>query len=142
MKTMRGVTGWMMGAALAGAVMVAPMWAQNGAATTSGSAEQQAYQTATDAAPVAGDVSDAQLVTLTVHEAWVASGRNEDKFFDFVKRLATMSAAKRGVALPETEAAGSKTGAWIKKQAKKDPDQLLYAVVDGAVKYTAAHKGS
>lgn len=91
---------------------------------------QTATQTAT------ADVSDNQLVMMTVHEAWVASGRNEDKFFDFVKRLAEMSASKRAVTLPETEAAGTKAGDLIKASARRDPDQLLYAVVDHAVKMT------
>lgn len=78
-----------------------------------------------------------QLVTSMVHEAWVLSGRNEDQFFDMVKELAAMSAQKRGVTLPETADAGAKAGAMIKKEARKDPDQLLYAVVDRAVMKTA-----
>jgi len=124
MKMIRAVAGM----ALAGALVTVPVRAQ-----------------ATPAAPVttqdAGrDISNSDLVTMTVHEAWLASGRNEDRFFDMVKRLAEMSAQKRGVSLPETEAAGSKAGDWIKKQARKDPDQLLYAVVDSAVKHTAMMK--
>lgn len=78
-----------------------------------------------------------QLLTSTVHEAWVLSGRNEDQFFDMVKELAAMSAQKRNLTLPETEAAGTKAGQMIKREAKKDPDQLLYAVVDRAVRKTA-----
>jgi hypothetical protein len=85
----------------------------------------------TSAAPIPTD----QLVTMTVHEAWVASGRNEDKFFDLVKQLTELSAQKRGITLPETPEAGAKAGNWIKKEARKDPDQLLYAVVDRAVRY-------
>lgn len=79
-----------------------------------------------------------ELLTSTVHEAWLASGRNEDKFFDMVKQCAEMSAQKRGVTLPDTEAAGRKMGMLIKTMARRDPDQLLYAVVDAAVKQTAA----
>ena len=78
-----------------------------------------------------------QLLSSTVHEAWLASGRNEDKFFDMVKELAAMSAQKRGVTLPDTEAAGRAMGMAIKASARRDPDQLLYAVVDAAVKATA-----
>ncbi|AFL86927.1 hypothetical protein Terro_0587 [Terriglobus roseus DSM 18391] len=78
-----------------------------------------------------------ELLTSTVHEAWLASDRNEDKFFDMVKRCAEMSAQKRGVTLPDTEAAGRKMGTLIKTMARRDPDQLLYAVVDAAVKQTA-----
>jgi hypothetical protein len=74
-----------------------------------------------------------QVLTCTVHEAWVLSGRNEDQFFDMVQALAAMSAQKRGLTLPDNEAAGEKAGQWIKKEAKRDPDQLLYAVVDKAV---------
>ncbi|WP_446745535.1 hypothetical protein [Silvibacterium acidisoli] len=91
-----------------------------------------AQSTATDSAsPMPTD----QLVTKTVHEAWVASGRNEDKFFDMVQQLANLSAQNRGITLPNTQEAGAKFGAWIKKEARKDPDQLLYAVVDRAVRY-------
>lgn len=78
-----------------------------------------------------------QLLTSTVHEAWVLSGRNEDQFFDMVKELAAMSAQKRGLTLPETADAGAKAGQMIKKEARKDPDQLLYAVVDRAVVKTS-----
>jgi hypothetical protein len=82
--------------------------------------------------------ADAPLTTLTVHEAWVQSGRNEDKFFDMVKQLAEMSAQKRGVTLKDSEDTGKKMGLLIKASARRDPDQLLYAVVDAAVKKTAA----
>jgi hypothetical protein len=41
------------------------------------------------------------------------------------------------VTLPDTEAAGRKMGLLIKTMARRDPDQLLYAVVDAAVKQTA-----
>jgi hypothetical protein len=86
----------------------------------------------------AGDASALpldQLVTKTVHEAWVASGRNEDKFFAMVQQLAELSAQNRGITLPNTTEAGTKFGDWIKKESRKDPDQLLYAVVDRAVRY-------
>lgn len=83
-----------------------------------------------------------QLITSTVHEAWVLSGRNEDQFFDMVKELAAMSAQKRGLTLPETADAGAKAGAMIKKEARKDPDQLLYAVVDKAIAKTAVKTGA
>jgi hypothetical protein len=76
------------------------------------------------------------VLTSTVHEAWLASGRNEDKFFDMVKQCAEMSAQKRGLTLPDTEAAGRRMGTLIKTTARRDPDQLLYAVVDAAVKAT------
>jgi hypothetical protein len=78
-----------------------------------------------------------ELLTSTVHEAWLQSGRNEDKFFDMVKQCAELSSQKRGVTLPDTEVAGRKMGMLIKTMARRDPDQLLYAVVDAAVKQTA-----
>jgi hypothetical protein len=77
-----------------------------------------------------------ETLTSTVHEAWLASGRNEDKFFDMVKECAQMSAQKRGLTLPDTEAAGRRMGTLIRTIARRDPDQLLYAVVDAAVKQT------
>lgn len=78
-----------------------------------------------------------EMLTSTVHEAWLASGRNEDKFFDMVKVCAAMSAQKRGITLPDTEAAGRTMGMAIKRSARRDPDQLLYAVVDAAVRQAA-----
>ena len=78
-----------------------------------------------------------ETLTKTVHEAWVDSGRNEDKFYDTVKAMAEMSARKRGVSLPDTQAAGQKMGNLIKTSARRDPDQLLFAVVDAAVRQTA-----
>ena len=75
-----------------------------------------------------------QLLPLTVSEAWQMSGKNEDKFFDMVQDLAAFSAKKRNLVLPEDEAAGTQAGEYIKQQAKADHDQLLYAVVDQAVR--------
>ena len=86
-----------------------------------------------------------QIVTATVHDAWLLSGKNEEAFFDIVEQLAQFSAQKRGLTLPDTAAAGQKMGLMIKTHAKADHDQLLYAIVDQAVrtlgvKSTAAAK--
>ncbi len=75
-----------------------------------------------------------QIVTATVHDAWLLSGKNEDAFFDIVEQLAQFSAQKRGLTLPNTTAAGRKMGLMIKTRAKADHDQLLYAIVDQAVR--------
>ncbi|MGH9513366.1 MAG: hypothetical protein ACRD2U_14640 [Terriglobales bacterium] len=75
-----------------------------------------------------------QLLPLTVSEAWHMSGKDEDKFFDMVQDLAAFSAQKRNLVLPASEAAGKQAGEYIKQQAKLDHDQLLYAVVDQAVR--------
>jgi hypothetical protein len=75
-----------------------------------------------------------KLLPLTVSEAWQMSGKNEDTFFDMVQDLAAFSAQKRDLVLPSSEAAGREAGEYIKQQAKLDHDQLLYAVVDQAVR--------
>jgi hypothetical protein len=75
-----------------------------------------------------------QAVTCSVHDAWVLGGKNEHGFFAIVKSLAELSEQKRGLALPDSEAAGRKFGEYIKAQAKTDHDQLLYAIVDRAVR--------
>ena len=75
-----------------------------------------------------------QLLPLTVSEAWQMSGKNEDKFFDMVQDLAAFSAKKRNLTLPDDEAAGRQAGEYIKQQARQDHDQLLYDVVDQAVR--------
>ena len=74
-----------------------------------------------------------QLITSTVHDAWVLSGRNEEKFFAMVSELAGISAEKRGLTLPNTEDAGKKFGELVKSLAKGNHDQLLYVIVDQAV---------
>jgi len=74
-----------------------------------------------------------QLMTASVHDAWVMSGRNQATFFEMVAQLAQISAQKRNITLPNTEEAGERFGEEVKKNAKADPDQLLYVVVDKAV---------
>jgi hypothetical protein len=74
-----------------------------------------------------------QLITSTVHDAWVLSGRNEEKFFAMISELAGISAEKRGLTLPNTEDAGKKFGELVKSLSKGNHDQLLYVVVDEAV---------
>ncbi len=81
-----------------------------------------------------------QLITATVHDAWLLSGKDEATFFEMVAALADISAKNRGITLPDSKEAGEKMGEYIKTTAKADTDQLLYAVVDKAVMKTA-HKG-
>lgn len=79
-----------------------------------------------------------QAVTSSVREAWALGGRTPEGFFEIVKVLTEISAQKRGLAIPDNEQSGVRAGNWIKKQAKKDPDQLLYVIVDRALQYSAA----
>lgn len=74
-----------------------------------------------------------QLLTSTVHQAWLLSGKNEANFFEMVEQLSEISAINRGLTLPTDEAAGRRMGEYIKRAARTDTDQLLYAVVDKAV---------
>lgn len=74
-----------------------------------------------------------QLLTATVHQAWVLSNENEANFYEMIEQLADISAKNRGVTLPETAAAGRRMGEYIKRTASADTDQLLFAVVDKAV---------
>jgi len=75
-----------------------------------------------------------QIVTASVHDAWLLSGRNEEAFFDIVEQLAQISAEKRGLSLPDSAAAGKRMGAIIKEKARADRDELLYVIVDQAVR--------
>ena len=75
-----------------------------------------------------------QIVTASVHDAWLLSGKNEEAFFDIVEQLAQLSAEKRGLSLPDNVAAGKRMGEIIKEKARADHDQLLYVVVDQAVR--------
>jgi len=89
--------------------------------------------TATTNATTAANWTTDQLMTSSVHDAWVMSGRNEQKFFEMVTQLAQISAQKRGLTLPDNEATGKRFGELVKSMAKTDHDQLLYVVVDKAV---------
>ena len=77
-----------------------------------------------------------QAVTSSVREAWKLGGRTPEGFFEIVRVLTEISAQKRGLVIPENEQSGVKAGNWIKMQAKKDPDQLLYVIVDQAVQHS------
>ncbi len=110
---------------------------QTGHATPAMTGAPQAAEAA--ATPASHSWTTEQIVTCSVREAWALGGKTEGGFFDIVQALTELSAQKRGIALPDTKEAGTKAGDWIKKQAKKDPDQLLYVIVDRAVQYTGTH---
>jgi hypothetical protein len=75
-----------------------------------------------------------QAVTCSVHDAWVLGGKTESGFFAIVEAEAELSAQKRGLVLPDNATVGREFGEYIKAQAKTDHDQLLYAIVDRAVR--------
>jgi hypothetical protein len=77
-----------------------------------------------------------QIITATVHQAWLLADKDEAKFFEIIKELTEISAKNRDLTLPDSPEAGVKAGAYIKKQAKADHDQLLYAIVDKSVRMT------
>jgi hypothetical protein len=78
-----------------------------------------------------------QILTATVHQAWILSGKDETNFFEIVKELAEISANNRNLALPDNPVAGRRAGAYIKAQAKLDHEQLLFAIVDKSVRMTS-----
>jgi hypothetical protein len=63
-----------------------------------------------------------------------ARGKDRTRILAIVKALAELSAQKRDETLPDNEAVGRQFGDYIKTQAKTDHDQLLYAIVDRAVR--------
>jgi hypothetical protein len=75
-----------------------------------------------------------QAVTCSVHDAWVLGGKTEAGFFAIVQAEAELAAQKRGLVLPDSASVGRQFGEYIKAQAKVDHDQLLYAIVDRAVR--------
>ena len=75
-----------------------------------------------------------QILTCTVSDCWQLAGKNEATFFDIIQQLAEISAQTRGLTLPDDAAAGRRTGEYIKAQARTDRGQLLYAIVDAAVR--------
>ena len=103
-------------------------------AFTAANPTPQASAPAPSAAEPAPTWTIDQVVTCSVREAWTLGGRNEQGFFAIVKALAELSAQKRGITLPDNEETGLKFGLYIKTHAKADRDQLLYAIVDHAVR--------
>jgi hypothetical protein len=75
-----------------------------------------------------------QVVTDTVSDAWHQGGETEAGFFAIVKTMAQYAAQKRDVALPDSRESGRRMGQYIKQQARLDHQQLLYAIVDKAVR--------
>jgi hypothetical protein len=76
-----------------------------------------------------------QILTCTVSDCWQLAGKNEATFFDIVQQLTQISAQTRGITLPDTADAGKRAGEYIKAKAKADHGQLLYAIVDGSVRW-------
>ncbi len=75
-----------------------------------------------------------QILTCTVSDCWQLAGKNEAAFFDIIQQLSEISAQTRGLTLPDSAAAGQRTGQYIKAQARTDHGQLLYAIVDAAIR--------
>ncbi|HEY6413296.1 MAG TPA: hypothetical protein VIX42_06395 [Edaphobacter sp.] len=75
-----------------------------------------------------------QILTCTVTQCWELGGKTEEGYFDIIQQLAVISARNRNLTLPEDEKAGEKTGEYIKSEAHKDHGQLLFALVDAAVR--------
>jgi hypothetical protein len=114
-----------------------PTTATSAASTTQSATPGQSPVSITPAAneaPEAHPWTNQQILTCTVSQCWHIANKSEDTFFDIVQQLAVISAQNRDLTLPETAEAGQKVGAEIKAKAKTDHDQLLYAVVDDAVR--------
>ena len=128
---------------IAAGMVAVPMMAQKDANPQE---TQMAPTSAANSVATGQTFSNEELLPLTVHQAWLKSGKNEEVFFSMVTQLAEMSAQNRGLELPQTKAAGQRVGQMIKDEAKEDTGQLLYAVVDAAVrkvgKSTAATAGA
>ena len=75
-----------------------------------------------------------QVVTDTVSDAWHQGGETEEGFFAIVKTMAQFAAQKREVTLPDSRESGRRMGQYIKQQARLDHQQLLYPIVDKAVR--------
>jgi hypothetical protein len=120
------------------AVVLISVFAASGGVLSAAQAPS-ASQAEPGQAPPAHSWTTEQIVTATVRQAWQLGGKTEEGFFQIVQALTEIAAQNRGITLPDTKEAGTKAGNWIKREAKKDPDQLLYAIVDRAVQYTAKH---
>lgn len=113
---------------LAASFLVAPL---------SAPAQQKIEPRSDTQAPTHGAYDRQEILVATVHQAWLLSGKNEANFFEMVAELAQISATNRGITLPDDAATGRRMGEYIKRSAKADTDQLLFAVVDKAVRMTS-----
>ena len=117
--------GFVMGIALAVASVMAIAQQPKSPVTTAPSADSAAPHNWTTE----------QILTCTVSDCWQLAGKNEATFFDIVQQLTAISAQARGITLPEDAAAGKRAGEYIKAKAKADHGALLYAIVDGSVRW-------
>jgi hypothetical protein len=109
------------------------------AATLTANAQQQQPKSPVTITPSADSAAPhnwttEQILTCTVSDCWQLAGRNETTFFDIVQQLAEISAQTRGLTLPDNAEAGRSTGEYIKAKAHTDHGQLLYAIVDAAIR--------
>ncbi len=108
------------------------------AATLTATAQQQPKSpvTITPSADAAAphNWTTEQILTCTVSDCWQLAGRNETTFFDIIQQLAEISAQTRGLTLPDNAEAGRSTGEYIKAKAHTDHGQLLYSIVDAAIR--------
>src|ERR1700722_12195403 len=106
-----------------------------GTATIVASAQSPATITPSADSTAPHNWTTEQILTCTVSDCWQLAGKNEATFFDIVQQLTQISAQTRGITLPDTAEAGKRAGEYIKAKAKADHGQLLYAIVDGSVRW-------
>ncbi len=75
-----------------------------------------------------------QAVTCSVHDAWELGGKNRAGIFCHRESDGGAFRAKARPCFPDRETDGREFGDYIKTQARADRDQLLYAIVDRAVR--------
>jgi hypothetical protein len=122
---MRLVNGIALSVTLAVATLVATAQQPKSPVTTTPSADSAAPHNWTTE----------QILTCTVSDCWQLAGKNEATFFDIVQQLTQISAQARGITLPDDAEAGRRAGEYIKAKAKADRGALLYAIVDGSVRW-------
>ncbi|MGE5530833.1 MAG: hypothetical protein ACM3VW_01785, partial [Bacteroidota bacterium] len=69
----------------------------------------------------------------TAAQAWDLAGRNQDQYAAIIQSMVGLVASSRGITIPDSREVGQKIGNMIARDAKADPDELLYAIVDHAV---------
>jgi len=102
--------------------------------TTEPSTSPVSITPAANEAPEKHPWTEDQILTCSVSQCWHLANKSEDTFFDIVQDLAAISARNRDLTLPDSEDAGRQAGEIIKQKTKADHEQLLFAVVDDAVR--------
>ena len=75
-----------------------------------------------------------KVAHLSCKEAWVQADKSVDKAFAMIETMTVYLLKQRQLQFPDNAAAGEQFGKGIEQRCSADPDQLMLAAVDGALR--------